>query len=92
MGPDQLSGVLDIILREAAQRAGGKVNEEMAEAQKSMMRSMVENTSNVYYTSSRCIDDGVIDPRDTRNVIGFCLSVVYSQVVQGGNLYGVSRM
>lgn len=92
MGPDQLSGVLDIVLREAAQRAGRKVNEEMAEAQKSMMRKMVEDTSNVYYTSSRCIDDGIIDPRDTRTVIGMCLSSIYSQTVEGGNLYGISRM
>lgn len=92
MGPDQLSGVLDIVLREAAQRAGRKVNEERAEAQKAMLRQMVEDTSSVYYTSSRCIDDGVIDPRDTRSIIGICLSVIYSQKVEGGNLYGISRM
>jgi len=92
MGPDQLSGVLDIVLRGSAERAGRKVDEQMAEAQKSMLRNMVEETSSVYYTSSRCIDDGVIDPRDTRNVIGFCLSVIYNQVVRGGNLYGISRM
>jgi acyl-CoA carboxylase subunit beta len=92
MGPDQLSGVLDIVLRESAQRAGRQVNEEMADAQKSMLRKMVEDTSSVYYTSSRCIDDGVIDPRDTRNVLGICLSIIHNQIVKGSNLYGVSRM
>lgn len=92
MGPDQLAGVLDIVLRGAAERAGRKVNEEMAEAQKNMMKKMVEDTSSVYYTSSRCIDDGIIDPRDTRTVIAICLSVIYNDTVQGGNLYGVSRM
>ena len=92
MGPDQLAGVLDIVLRGAAERAGRKVNEEKADMQKAMLKQMVEDTSSVYYTSSRCIDDGIIDPRDTRAVIGICMSVIYSQTVQGGNLYGVSRM
>lgn len=92
MGPDQLSGVLDIILREAAERAGRSVDEDMAKAQKDMLHAMVTKTSDVYYTSSRCIDDGVIDPRDTRSVLGFCLSVIHTQDVRGANLYGVSRM
>jgi acetyl-CoA carboxylase carboxyltransferase component len=73
-------------------RSGKKVDEEQAEARKAMFRSLVEEESNVYYTSSRMIDDGVIDPRDTRNVLGMCLSVVYGAAVSGGNLYGVSRM
>ena len=92
MGPDQLAGVLDIVLREAAERSGTQVNEEFANNQKEMMKSMVNNTSDVYYTSSRCIDDGVIDPRDTRSILAICLSVIYNTVVAGGNLYGVSRM
>jgi hypothetical protein len=38
------------------------------------------------------LDDGVIDPRDTRNVVGFCLNVIHGREVKGGNLYGISRM
>lgn len=34
----------------------------------------------------------IIDPRDTRNIISFCLSVIYNDEIKGGNLYGVSRM
>ena len=92
MGPDQLTGVMDIIMREAAARSGKKINEEMAAARKEMFKSVVEQESDVYYTSSRMLDDGVIDPRDTRHVVGLCLSVIYGNSVRGGNLYGISRM
>jgi acyl-CoA carboxylase subunit beta len=66
--------------------------EKMAQERKNTFIAQIEEESSAYYTSSRMIDDGVIDPRDTRNVIGFCLSVVYSEIVEGGNLYGVARM
>jgi acetyl-CoA carboxylase carboxyltransferase component len=66
--------------------------EKMAQERKSTFIQQIEEESSAYYTSSRMIDDGVIDPRDTRSVIGFCLSVVHSEKVEGGNLYGVSRM
>lgn len=57
-----------------------------------MFRSLVEQESDVYFTSSRMLDDGIIDPRDTRYVLGICLSVIYGNTVFGGNTYGVSRM
>jgi acetyl-CoA carboxylase carboxyltransferase component len=37
-------------------------------------------------------DDGVIDPRQTRNYIGFSLTVVYNQPIKGTSNYGVFRM
>jgi acyl-CoA carboxylase subunit beta len=92
MGPEQLTGVLDIIMRAGAARRGIELDEDIAAQRKHMFREQVEHSSDVFYTSSRCIDDGVIDPRDTRHVLSFCLSIVFSGHVQGGNLYGVSRM
>ncbi|KAH8550086.1 ClpP/crotonase-like domain-containing protein [Umbelopsis sp. PMI_123] len=92
MGPEQLTGVLDIVMRQAAKRAGIEIDEEVAATRKEMFQSLVESESDVYYTSARMLDDGIIDPRDTRTVLGFCLSVVYNKEVKGGNLYGVSRM
>ena len=38
------------------------------------------------------IDDGIIDPRDTRTVLGFCLSVIHNGEVRGQRGYGVFRM
>lgn len=92
MGPDQLAGVMEIILRQAAARSGKKINEEVAQAQLQMLRNTVEEEGSVFYTSSRCIDDGVIDPRDTRTVVGFCLSIIYSTPFSGSNTQGVSRL
>jgi len=92
MGPEQLTGVMDIILREAARKASRTVDEQQAAMRKQMFRQVVEDQSSAYYTSSRIIDDGIIDPRDTRSVLGLCLSVVYSSEVKGDNTCGVSRL
>jgi acetyl-CoA carboxylase carboxyltransferase component len=106
MGPDQLTGVMDIIMREAAIRlvlfstlfylhlirSGKKIDEESANTRKELFKSLVEKESDVFYTSSRILDDGIIDPRDTRYILGICLSVIHNNNVKGGNTYGVSRM
>lgn len=95
MGAEQLSGVLDIVFKNATERRGIQLDEQMlkiAEARKQKLTKQIEEESSVYYTSSRIIDDGVIDPRHTRFVVGFCLSVIYTNEVKGGNLYGTSRM
>ncbi|KAF9585352.1 hypothetical protein BGW38_002781 [Lunasporangiospora selenospora] len=92
MGTEQLTGVLDITMRESARKSGRVIDEEIAKTHKDFLQAKTENESDVYWTSSRCIDDGVIDPRETRTILGFCLSVCYNTEVKGGNLYGVSRM
>jgi acyl-CoA carboxylase subunit beta len=61
-------------------------------ARLSMFREAVDAEQDVMYTTARCLDDGVIDPRQTRDVLGICLEVIYGANVKGGNLYGVSRM
>ncbi|RKP05327.1 ClpP/crotonase-like domain-containing protein [Thamnocephalis sphaerospora] len=92
MGADQLAGVMEQVARDSALKAGRAVDEEATAARKAALHSIVEAESDVYYTSSRLLDDGIIDPRDTRAILGLCLSVVYGVEVKGGNLYGVSRM
>ncbi|KAG1463743.1 hypothetical protein G6F46_000116 [Rhizopus delemar] len=88
MGAEQLTGVLDIVTRQSAARSKQKIDEELLNQRKALFQASVEAESDAYYTSSRLLDDGIIDPRDTRNVLGFCLSVVYSNNVEGGNLHG----
>ena len=93
MGPEQLGGVLDIVSRQAIERRGLKLTEDLekqANLQKQRYVQQIEEESNAYYTTSRVIDDGIIQIRDTRNVIGFCLSVLYNNHILGGNSYGVS--
>ena len=42
--------------------------------------------------TGRVYDDGIIDPRDTRTVLGICLSAVHNNAVEGRRGYGVFRM
>eukprot|EP00759_Apiculatamorpha_spiralis_P016329 PhF_6_TR2256/c0_g1_i1/m.3864 len=95
MGSEQLSGVMDLVMREKVTSSGRKIDakiEDMLLKQREKYRQQVEKQMNVYFTSGRVIDDGVIDPRDTRFVLGMCLSVCYNADVKGGNLGGVSRL
>lgn len=92
MGGQQLAGVMDILQRQSAQRTGRAYDEERAEMIKKIAIDRLESESTAYYCSSRCLDDGIIDPRHTRTVLGICLSVCYNQEVKGTEGYGISRM
>ncbi|KDN53482.1 ClpP/crotonase [Tilletiaria anomala UBC 951] len=101
MGAEALSGVLDIVGREAAARRGKMIDEEKQQSIMAMFKMDVESQSDSYYTSSRMLDDGIIDarkdieahPRDTRDVLAFCLEVVNQEKIQGNpGFAGVSRM
>ena len=49
--------------------------------------------SSAYYTSAHVLDDGILDPRDTRNVLGMCLEVVTENgVSENYGFGGVSRL
>jgi len=92
MGPEQLAGVLSIVRRQAAERAGLPFDETEDQMVRQMVQGQIEKESYAFYATARLWDDGIIDPRDTRTVLGICLSAVYSNVVQGTSRYGVFRM
>jgi acyl-CoA carboxylase subunit beta len=93
MGPAQLAGVLSIVSRAAAVAAGRPFDEEADAAMKAMVESQIEAESLPMFLSGRIYDDGIIDPRDTRTVLGLCLSVIHGAAVQGTRTgYGVFRM
>ncbi|KAK3278684.1 hypothetical protein CYMTET_13391 [Cymbomonas tetramitiformis] len=92
MGPDQLTGVMEMVQRQSAANAGKKVDESVWEKSRAKLHAQVENEGNVYYTSSRLIDDAIIDPRDTRDVLGVCLSAIHSGEVRSREHIGVCRM
>ena len=91
MGGKQLAGVLDIIQREAAAKKGIEVNEQGLETAKMMTEKMIDSQSTAMYATARVWDDGIIDPRDTRTVLGICLSSVYNREVKGTTSWGVFR-
>ena len=93
MGGEQLAGVLDIVNRRSAAKRGVAVNEEQAKASLETFKNMVDTTADVYYTSSRTLDDGIIDPRDSRTILGLSLEVVHqNSEIKGQNTFGISRL
>ena len=91
MGPAQLSGVVSIVARQAAQ-ARGEVYDEAGDAlMRAQIEEQIESESLALAMSGRLYDDGVIDPRDTRTVLGLALSAVHSAPVQGATGFGVFR-
>ncbi len=91
MGPKQLAGVMEIIARNSAAKRGLEIDDEALAAQTSMLEQQVERESTALYATGRVWDDGIIDPRDTRSVLGMALSAVHSNVVTGATSYGVWR-
>ncbi|WP_285495920.1 carboxyl transferase domain-containing protein [Actinomadura sp. NBRC 104425] len=92
MGPQQLAGVLSIVARQAAEARGQVYDEEQDRAMREMVESQIEAESLPFFLSGRLYDDGVIDPRDTRTVLGICLSVIHNAPVAGAEGFGVFRM
>jgi acetyl-CoA carboxylase carboxyltransferase component len=92
MGPAQLAGVLSIVARQAAE-ARGQDYDEAADAQmRGYVEAQIEEQSLAPFLSGMLYDDGVIDPRDTRTVLGIALSAVHNASVQGTQGYGVFRL
>ena len=78
MGGTQLAGVMSMVQRRSAERAGRPYDEDTDRATRKAIEDGVEAQSNAVYASGRMWDDGVIDPRDTRTVLGLALSAVHS--------------
>ncbi len=93
MGPAQLAGVLDIVGRASAQAQGRDYDEQAAAAMKAAVEQQIESESLALFLSGRLYDDGIIDPRDTRTVLGLALSVIDNQTVEGlHDGWGVFRL
>lgn len=91
MGAQQLSGVMDIIKREAAIKAGQQIDETKLELGRKMLEEQIQRESDCYFATARLWDDGIIDPRDTRTVIAIALSAAYNAPVSGTMEFGVFR-
>jgi acetyl-CoA carboxylase carboxyltransferase component len=91
MGPAQLAGVISIVARGAAEAKGQPYDEEADAQMRAYIEEQIEKESLAYFTSGMLYDDGVIDPRDTRTILGICLSAINTRPVKGAEGYGVFR-
>ena len=92
MGPKQIAGVMSMVRRGAALRKGEKFDEEEDAMIVKAVEEIQEKGSLALAATGLISDDGIIDPRDTRTVLGFCLSVVRNKAIEGAKSYGVFRL
>ena len=83
MEPDQLAGVLEMI---------GYDKNNPGKNTKEKLLKETEKQSSAFYASGQLWDDGIIDPRQTRNYLAICLAAVNCQKQKENNSYGVFRM
>ncbi len=92
MGAAQLAGVLSIVGRASATSQGKPFDEDADKQRTATIEAQIEEESHAFAVTARLYDDGIVDPRDTRTVLGMSLSAVHSQTVAGRRGFGVFRM
>jgi acetyl-CoA carboxylase carboxyltransferase component len=92
MGAAQLAGVLSIVSRASAASAGRPFDEQADAKRTAQIEAQIEAESHAFFVTARLYDDGIIDPRDTRTVLGLALSATHSNVIAGRRGFGVFRM
>jgi len=91
MGGEQAATVLATIRRDAIDAKGGAWSADEEAAFKAPLRAQYEREGHPYYASARLWDDGVIDPADTRKVLGLALSAALNKPIEATH-FGVFRM
>ena len=92
MGAEQLAGVMSIVARQAAKSSGRPFDEAEDDKKRRALTEQIESDSQAFGMSGRGYDDGIVDPRDTRAVLGMSLSACHSNEIRGQRGYGVFRM
>jgi geranyl-CoA carboxylase beta subunit len=75
MGAEQAATTMAIVMEEGAKRKGAAVPEAALAQMRARVIETFERQQSAFYTSGLMLDDGMIDPRDTRRVLAFVLSV-----------------
>ena len=91
MGGEQAATVLATVRRDAIEAKGGKWSAEDEEAFRAPIRAQYEKEGHPYFASARLWDDGIIDPADTRRVLGLALSASLNRPIEPTK-FGVFRM
>ena len=68
------------------------VDESLLDDAPQAVEAQIDKESNAFYATGQVWDDGIIDPRDTRTVLGIALSAVHSNLIEGTSRFGVFRM
>ncbi|TAL74663.1 MAG: methylcrotonoyl-CoA carboxylase [Rhodanobacter sp.] len=91
MGGEQAASVLATVKRDGIEARGSTWSKDEEAAFKAPIREQYERQGNPYYASARLWDDGIIDPADTRRVLGLAISAAMNAPIEAPR-YGVFRM
>ena len=91
MGGEQAAGVLAQVRHDNLKRQGKEWSPEDEEQFKAPIREQYEHQGHPYYASARLWDDGVIDPAETRMVLGLGISMALNAPIEDTR-FGVFRM
>lgn len=92
MGGAQLADVVTSVARESAKARGIDFDEEQNELRRAATEAQIEAESLPLFLSGLVYDDGIIDPRDTRTVLGLSLSAIANGPIESDRTYGIFRM
>ncbi len=93
MGGAQAAKVMDIVNRNKLERQGLPANDEALAAMSELLRKRLDAESTALFGTARLWDDGIIDPRDTRRILGLCLDLAAEadQRCLRPNTFGIAR-
>ena len=92
MGGKQIAGVMSMVRRARAMRKGEEFDEKQDKLLADAVEKLQDQGSLAVEATGLISDDGIIDPRDTRTVLGICLSVAGNKSIEGTEEYGVFRL
>jgi 3-methylcrotonyl-CoA carboxylase beta subunit len=92
MGGEQAASVLGLLRQEATEAKGGTWSAQDDEAFKAPIRAQYEQQGHPYYATARIWDDGIIDPVDTRTVLGLALAASLNAPPPEPPRFGIFRM
>lgn len=94
MGGEQAAGTMRIVTEAAIRKKGGEPDAARMQQQFDAVVAMFERQQDAFFTSGGLLDDGVIDPRDTRAVLAFCLDTLAEGAARTVRpmQFGVARM
>ena len=94
MGGQQAALTMEQVMINAAKRRGKTPEAKALKKQIAEITQHFDSQSNAFFTSGRLLDHGMIDPRDTRQVIGFCLNICQEGRARElkSNSFGIARM
>jgi 3-methylcrotonyl-CoA carboxylase beta subunit len=91
MGGEQAAAVLSTVRRDRLEAAGEEWSAEQEDEFRAPIRDQYELQGSPYYSTARLWDDGIIDPVDTRRVLGLAISASMNAPIEPQR-YGVFRM